>query len=393
MTAPLILLLGLLAGVAPEAGSTAADEVTLRDGKVVLGQVVEEGTRGPLVMIVRRSWAAEALPERAKGWEAEETPLLERARKARRARLQAWRRERAAGTADRVDRRLDEEIARLEGPGGAERPPLMRVSLSRREVRRVVRRPKWATRLLLLGWKAGVEGVESMPRDALREALAGRGIAPNDRSPVTVDDLLLRPSESEASWRLRRAATEVAQEPGLWFVRAHGLVLPEGDPHGPGAAAFALTDLVNGLAGAPGGDPLAARAREVAARGRIGLVVTGMETAPDLSSVQVEATLWVRTGPDRWEPAISRRATVRPGDLPPDAGAPLAADPQVDAAFRLVEGLGLGEVSGEMKRVALNVGAAVRRANGLARSALGREIDAMAISLERGGPPEPGRGP
>ena len=146
------------------------------------------------------------------------------------------------------------------------------------------------------------------------------------------------------------------------------------------------------LAGEPRGDPLAARAREVAARGRVGLVVTGMETTEDLSSVQVEATLWVCTGPDRWEPAVSRRATVRPGDFPPDAGAELAADPQVDAAFRLVEGLGLGEVSGEMKRLALNVGAAVRRANGLARSALRREIDALASRSSGGNLGDPAGG-
>ena len=232
MTAPFILLV-LLAAVAPDAGSTAADEVTLRDGQVVLGQVVEDVPR-------------DAGHDR--------TPLLGRGGLARAGEAMGGGRDAAPGAGEegptgpassleagagrggpaRIDRWLDAEIARLEGPGDAERPPLMRVSLGRRQVRRVVRRPRWATRLLLLGWKAGVEGVETMPRHALREALAGRGIAPNDRSPVSVDDLLLAAPEPEASWRLRRAATEVAHEPGLWFVRAQASSSRKGTLTAPG---------------------------------------------------------------------------------------------------------------------------------------------------------------
>jgi hypothetical protein len=111
-------------------------------------------------------------------------------------------------------------------------------------------------------------------------------------------------------------------------------------------------------------------------------VVTRLELAADLSSVAVETTLWVRTGADRWSAAIVRSANVRPDDIPANAGDGLADDPQVKAAFGLVESLGLGEVPAELKRRSLSMGAATRKALGLARGALDKELQPLALSLE-----------
>src|SRR5438046_1287776 len=93
---PLVAALALLAAPAVKPPETAADVVTLRDGKVVLGQIVDPAPRGALRIVVRREWAVAELPDRAARWQTAETAGLGRARTQRRARLAAWRRERAA---------------------------------------------------------------------------------------------------------------------------------------------------------------------------------------------------------------------------------------------------------------------------------------------------------
>jgi hypothetical protein len=110
--------------------------------------------------------------------------------------------------------------------------------------------------------------------------------------------------------------------------------------------------------------------------------VTSLNLAPDLASVGVETTLWVRTQGDSWAQAIVRSATVRPDDLPANAGEGLADDPQVKGAFGVIESLGFGEIPPELKRRSLSMGAATRKALGQARGALDRELNSFALSLE-----------
>ena len=62
-----------------QARDGASDAVTLRDGTVILGQVVEPSPRGKLTMVVRRGWAEKAQPQRFKTWQAAEGPGLKAA--------------------------------------------------------------------------------------------------------------------------------------------------------------------------------------------------------------------------------------------------------------------------------------------------------------------------
>jgi hypothetical protein len=100
--------------------------------------------------------------------------------------------------------------------------------------------------------------------------------------------------------------------------------------------------------------------------------------------VSVDITLWVRQGSDRWQPAGSRVVRVRPEELGPDAGRDLADDPQVTLAFRLIEALGLQEISPQVKQRALAIGAATQRALGQARTAAQGDLNSLALPvLER----------
>src|SRR4051794_14665500 len=84
----------LTAAGPPPVPESAADAVTLRDGSVVLGQVIEPAPRGALALLVRRAWAEEKLPEFVKRWQDAEAPSLRQAVRQRRERLLAWRRDR-----------------------------------------------------------------------------------------------------------------------------------------------------------------------------------------------------------------------------------------------------------------------------------------------------------
>jgi hypothetical protein len=381
----------MLSTAAPPGVETAADAVTLRDGTVVLGQVAEPSPRGTLQILVRRDWAEAKLPDRAQRWRETERPVVRRAQAQRRERLKAWRRARAdvGGKDDRINIWIDAQLDRLTQPDAALESPLMLVRLNRGEVRGILRRPRSSAHLLLLGWQCGFSDVESMPLDDLKQALEGRGFTIGSNEPVSVQDLLPEMSETEEQWLLRRAATEVVHDAGLRFVRFGSAVIPEpesGQALDAGLAASALSDLARLLSG-NAADPLPARLHGLAGKGKVGAVLTRLEISPEMASVQVETALLVRIGPDRWMPARSRSAIVRPDDLGPNAGDALADDPQVRAAIQLVESLGLGPVPPELKQRSLNIGAATQKALGLARSALQDDLSSLVFPVAE--PPRP----
>ena len=264
-----MLPLGSLLALASLGQATAADSVTFRDGKVALGQVVDSDKRGPLLMIVRRDWAEKNLPEKAAAWEKAEVPLVKKADALRRERLIAWRRDRPAGAApgDRITAWLDEELARK--PGG-EKTPLILARISRSEVKTVDRRPASAGRMLRLGWRSGFEGVETMSKDRLADALEGRGYAAGSDLPVSVDALLPSQVESDARWLGRRAATELANDPGGRFLRFGSALMPEpapGEAPPVGAAIDIAASAIKDFLGETQADPLVAKLRDLEGRG------------------------------------------------------------------------------------------------------------------------------
>jgi hypothetical protein len=365
---------------------TAADVVRPRDGTVVLGQLAESPPRGPLVLYVRRAWAEANIPEQAKRWEAAEKPALRRAYQVRRDRLAAWRRERVKdkepGREDRIARWLDQQLDHLGPPDEPPPAPILVVTLNRSDVKSVVRRPKAVARMLRQGWLSSFRDVETMPMADLKSALEDRGFAVGSEEPVAIDRLLPILPETEEQWLLRRAATEVSNDPGLRFVQIQDLLMPEPAPGQPltinGALAM-VSNLAPLLDGKPV-DPLAAQLRDVAARGRVGAIVTRQDTSPELDAVRITITLWVRNG-ERWSQAGTKTATVRTDALQPGDGDDLARDPQLVAVFQIFESIGFG-FPPEVKQRSLNIGAATRKALGMARTAFSERLAALALPID-----------
>ncbi len=377
--------------------SSTADVITFRDGKVLLGQVVETNDRrGPLVVLVRRAWAEANLADRTAAWEKAEAGQTKQAEHQRLERLRAWRRTRPAQVdqIDRITPWLDAEIARLtpahaDPTTPATRSDLMVVSLGRNTIKGLDRRSAQVGRLLRLAWTTHLPNPESMPVADLTQGLEDKGFSATSDNPIAVDALLPIPHETDEQWTIRRAATELASLPGGRFLLYGGTVMAEPAPGeappanaGMEALGSALKDLLSD-GGAQKADPLQPKLHDLGNQGRVGAVVTTMEMAPDMSSTTALTVLWVNPGGNRnWVPEIKKASTVRPGDLPAGAGANLAEDPQVKAALNAVSALGLGEISPELKQRSLNMGFATQKALNDARTALRSELNALALPLE-----------
>ena len=279
----------------------------------------------------------------------------------------------------------------MANPEALARSTLVGVRVPRNEIRGLTQRPAAVGRLLRLAWLSELPDPETMPLDELKGALEARGYAPDaagKSAPAPLDRLLPPVSESEAAWRGHRAATEVAIDQGLRFVRFQDMVIPESETGNQPFNAMGLSTAVSELKRLLDPDPVEARPdplleklQAISARGRTGAVVTRLAIAPDMSGVTVESTLWVRTGGERWVVFGSRTATVRADDLKPEAGRDLAEDPQVKSAFRMVETLGLGAIPPELKDRSLRIGAATQRALSTARTAFNQDLDALMLPV------------
>lgn len=370
--------------------TTGADALVLRDGKTLLGQLYDPSPRGTYLVIVRRAWAEANLPAWAAKWTGGEKDAVEAATRQRRERLAVWRRDRfvapgAADASDRITNWLDRELAKPAGP--AEPSALLLARISRGDVKKLDRRGMTAARALRQGWLLGFPDVETMPLGELKDAISARGLTIDGDAPIPLDSLLPPASETEDQWRLRRAATEVLNDEGLRFVRYGNVVMPEpvpGQQVDPAQAASALQDTLRDVLGGTPVDPLPGRLESVAARGRVGAMVTRLEIAADLESVTVESDLYVRTAGGGWVRGPWRAGTIRTGDVAAGAVEAVAEDPQVKSAFGLIDSIAPGMVTPQMKRKGLDVGATTKRALGLARSALSRDLSTLAVPLEAG---------
>ena len=117
----------------------------------------------------------------------------------------------------------------------------MSVRLPRGEVRGLDRRPAGIGRMLQLGWLCKLPEPETMPVDELKGALEGRGYALDAggrAQPVALDALLPPAPEPEPVWLARRAASELAVDQDLRFLRFQDTVLPDSGRGGcrPGRA-------------------------------------------------------------------------------------------------------------------------------------------------------------
>ena len=238
------------------------------------------GPRGSVEFLVRRGWTEKTHKEHLRRWDHANAAAIQLAVGQRRKRLEAWRRERAAGAGqdDRIVPWIERELARSATDGKLEPSYLVPVRLPKSEVRDMGRSPAGAERLLRLAWLCNLPEPESMPMDELKDALEGRGYdvdAAARKQPAALDRLLPPAPEPEVVWLGRRAATELSVDSDLRFLRFQDTVIPDAgtgqltNVMGLSTVVSELKRLLDPDQGQPA-DPLAEKFKAVAARGRVG---------------------------------------------------------------------------------------------------------------------------
>jgi hypothetical protein len=111
------------------------------------------------------------------------------------------------------------------------------------------------------------------------------------------------------------------------------------------------------------------------------MILTKIVIAPDLTTASAESTLYFYNG-SNWDRAVWRSQRLEVGTVPPIVVSMVAADPQVQAVMNLIDSVGAGFVSPEMKERGLVVGTTVGGAVVLARTALIRALTGLAFDVE-----------
>jgi hypothetical protein len=414
------------------AAKTVADRIVLRDGKNLLGQLVESSNEGILTVVARRDLVRKTLPNWAGTWEAAEKEAIAAALQQRHERLVAWRRDRTdSASGDRVTTWLDRELSR--NAGTSPQPTLMAIRLDRDDVSAIERRSDSAAQVLRAAWVLGLADPETSAPGKLKELIVGRGMNLTDDATIAVDRLLPPLLEREDHWMLRRAATEALNDNGLRFIGFGSNILPEpipGQPLDPSAgtalvegvirdvlgagSVSSLPSGIGGLAargrsmlpipipgnaldleagarvaegavrnvlGAAQADPLHSKLGAVAARGQAGMILTRIVLAGDLATAYAESTLFYQNG-SNWDRAVWRSQSLEVGSVPPIVTKLVAADPQVKAVMNVIDSIGVGFVTPEMNERGLAVGTTVGGAVVLARTALIRALTELAFDVE-----------
>ena len=105
-------------------------------------------------------------------------------------------------------------------------------------------------------------------------------------------------------------------------------------------------------------DSLHLKLDAVAARRRVGMVLTRIVVASDLASASAESSLFFHNG-NNWDRAVWRSQSLEVGAVPPLVTSMVADDPQVKALMNLVDTIGAGFISPAMKERGLVVGTTV----------------------------------
>ena len=410
---PMFLTLAVAVACAPAATAETSraraarlgvDVVILRGGREARGSIVEQRDDGGLSVAVRRAWLRDREPEWAAELDAAKETEQRAALETLVERTQAWMDERAddGRLCAAVGLQLERLQRKLAG-GGQPRAEeteseFVLLSIAADQVRRVYIQPPERKELALVAWQSGIDNVESMSVNRLRETFERQKIDWQNMTVSLSGRLSSSIGDSEREWAARQAIYEYSLRSRLEFQGTGNFVIRTGQdaaaPNGLELLGGLLdegvsADLSELLQSALGdGAPTKPRktwmetAQAVAEReGSRGFRVTRTKQDVQRQRVTVEDRFVARMPDGTWETIWLRAETLDASQPRPDREARIRADGQVSEALKLAEALGLG---GGVE-TAVRFGAATMEAQQNAAARYVEFVDEYTMQLD--GPP------
>ena len=393
------------------------DELTPKNGKKMYGVVMKQSRDG-VTMIVERKWFARTYPKRYKQHVEKEAGWLLRAREERLQRLKSWKLARI--DAEELVDFIEEETARIEAESDDNDPqaflkqPFTMVFFPADEIRDVFVQPPERRQVAGVAWKYQLERVTvrtvaSLQRELYEQKLDVKNEPVNLSEQFTVAKL-----QTEREWNARKALFEYVLREPLDY-QGSGTSLFKIDPDNPQKPE----DLLKGLLGGIGGGGLGALGGLGGLGGDMGMIQElldelngGPRRRPavktewwksiassaeadgfrgfrvtriipsNTSNVKVETIFLAMITPGKWEKVATFSATENRDRQSTDDMARLKADPQIEAIFNALNGLGLGG-NQNLLDTALKQGAATEKAMEKCNQKFFRFIDEYTESTER----------
>lgn len=260
-------------------------------------------------------------------------------------------------------------------------PRFLRLNLPRTELRDIARQPADRRQIAGLAYMHGLENVIGTPTSLLQKELEQRGIDVRTTPVDLSQDLPPDGKQSDQQWAVRVALVEFQlREPlefqgtGTTFVRKgaeieisqlFGTMLAGGDSLNQLqqlGADLGLPEFTNREIDRDWWSSIAQEAEREDFRGAL---VMRLQPNSMAERAVVEAVFLARQSAGEWLPALTFRVEEIASQQPAERVQQLKADPSVQQALQLMEGLGI--VSGERLDQALRFGAATHAALGRAQ--------------------------
>jgi hypothetical protein len=369
--AVLVCLTMTAAAVAQAAGT---DIVRIRGGGVIRGSILSRQDNGSVVVAVRRAWLTAAEPRLAEEAAAEEPRETRRALEQLTERIDSMLKAPDGVHSDALLGFLRRERERVQGLLEGEDQPLpsfLALTLQGNRVQGVeLADPGWRV-LVQWGWRAGIEGVETMPQRRLAEMLAEQGVD-TTQLPPSLADQLPPLAQDDDQWRARVGLLEDSYGVSVNFQGTGDIVVRSDQEVTIEALLPVVTDMLRGDVGglldlfggggrrqAPVADGWLISARKQA--GSAGhFRATRVQTQAEQGTVSVESAFEVQLADGSWG-TVWRSGTLIDASQPrPVLEERIATDPRVGQAINAVKALGV--VDEDAMNQAIRFGAATMEA-------------------------------
>jgi hypothetical protein len=369
------------------AADLAVDQVSLKGGPRLLGEILGREADGTLAFAVGRAWLKKTHTRYFEQALKDETAETRAALTELSDRVARWRKARSADKElefflDKEAERVEKELKALEAGTREEDAAFLVLDLPPAKIERVVSQPPQRRRIALAAWREGLADIETRSAASLAQELKQKKVEPAD-DPDALLDLLPARRQNDAAWAARQAIVEYRFRKPLDFQGAGDAIFKTGEAVKADDLAPLLGELLKSMLGGdllsdligqpqtggtdkatgksgPGETWLASAAKIAESEDLAGFHVTRVEQDLAAKRAAVETRFVARLPDGSWKTIWQQTVQADASKPRPDAERQIENDPRVRAALQLFKSL--GAQGDEQIKQAVRFGAATQEA-------------------------------